>query len=123
MGSSFADAIDQAWHTPRSVAPGCADHDAGVAAHFWREPQGKKGQRKPGSQIRPDPTNPSLGIKLADHRIRELEGSDGAVAHDNAGCPIPDFFAPAKALHGPIHGAQKNPQIVVSPEHQPSGEG
>lgn len=106
-----------------SVAPGCADHDVWVAAHFRREPEGKEGQREPRPEIRPDATNSSLGIKLTDHRISELEGANGAIAHYNAGWPIPDFFAPAKPLHRAIHGAQKNSQIVVSPEHQPSGEG
>jgi hypothetical protein len=94
-----------------------------MAAHLWRELKGKKCQRKPRSQVWPDPTNLSVAVELADHRVGELERTDSAVAQHNASRPVPKFFAPAQPLHASVHGAQENSQIVASSEHQASREG
>ena len=93
-----------------------------MTANFWREPEREKRHREPRSQKRPDAANTPICVKFADHRVRKLERADGAVAEDDGSRPLSDFLTPAQALHVSVHGTEENPQVVVPPEHQASGQ-
>jgi hypothetical protein len=95
-----------------SASASGAEHDPGVAAHLRPERKGEKCQRDPWPQVWPDPANSSFGVELADHRVGELERTDGAITQEDSSRPVPDFLMPMKPLHAAIYGAEENSQMT-----------
>lgn len=93
-----------------------------MTGNHWNYPEEKKGEREPGTYVRPDALYLPVDRQVENHGVVQRDAEDTCFADDDPRAIVSDFLAPTQLAEAAVDRGEKDPEIPAAAEDHAAGD-